>query len=198
MARLGADRECEALLPANSYASLAQVIQPPSVECDLPLRLSYRYRIKTYDVAWGKTFPDGFPDGILDWIDPFELFIRDINGNELARFVPAGNRTNYNDWDFCDNPAQSFYDSGWRTDSIDLSPWANQRIWIDFRVRNGLDPYWPTWVYVDEVKLSPAAGHSVSVPLALRSASPQRGSQLEMGPTPMPRPPSATGRPSRK
>ncbi|MBN1401413.1 MAG: hypothetical protein JXA74_11290, partial [Anaerolineae bacterium] len=78
MARLGEERPCEDELTANDYASVYQVIQPPSLACDPPLRLIYRYRIQTYDVAWGKVDDQG----TLGWIDPFEVYIRDVNGNE--------------------------------------------------------------------------------------------------------------------
>ncbi|MBN1401564.1 MAG: hypothetical protein JXA74_12045, partial [Anaerolineae bacterium] len=94
----------------------------------------------------------------------------------------------------------SFYDSGWRLDSLDLSPWANQIIQIDFRVRNGLDPYWPTWVFLDNVRLQPGSGYTVNVPLVLRSAVTRPSAQLrvEAEPTQAPRLPSVSGRPSRK
>ena len=166
MARLAEERGPDEVVPVGSYASLSQLITLPSLQCDYPLILSFWYRIQSYDVAWGIDAEDG----IEKWFDPFKVYIRDGDDFdlELASFVPSGNFTDYEEWE-----AYEIYDSGWRACIVNLTSWAGDRIWIDFRLWNLVDQDWPTWAFVDGVKLQPVPGRiptspSAFLPLACR------------------------------
>ena len=155
MARLGNEEDCMTDMPIDSYASLYQSIQLPSLDCDIGLVLSFWYRILSYDVSWGLDVADN----TYKWFDPFEVTIRNINGHELASFMPVV----WYDWERC-----VLWDSEWRPFSLDLTPWAGQTIRIDFRVWNRVDQDWPTWAFVDDVKLTPALGRVLRLPLVYR------------------------------
>jgi hypothetical protein len=167
MAKIGTEEECEATLPADSYGSLSQRVFLPDLECEAGLLLTYHYRIQSYDVAWGKIEIDEYTF-YYGWIDPFVVYIRDRNGAELARFIPAGNRTDFTQWEDC-GISGSFYDSGWQAETVDLTKWAGQEVYVDFRTENGADIYWPTWTLIDNIRLIPSAGRIVRVPLVLQT-----------------------------
>ena len=159
MAHLAEERGPDDTVPVGGYASCSQLVTLPSMDCDYGLALSFWYRIQSYDVAWGKDAEDGTEK----WFDPFKVYIRDGDdfGKELASFLPNGNFKDYENWE-----AYRLYDSGWRYCIRDLSSWAGQRIWIDFRAWNLVDQDWPTWVFLDDIKLQPAYGRVPTSPSA--------------------------------
>ncbi|MFH1085758.1 MAG: hypothetical protein V1772_08365, partial [Chloroflexota bacterium] len=176
----------------NSYGSLAQVIQLPQEACDPGLLLAFRYRINTYDLAWGKPITSSVQE---TWLDPFRVHIRDVNGGELTSFLPEGNLMSWEGF----YEYQKLYDSGWRREVIDLTPWAGQRIWIDFRQWNLIDKNWPSWTFVDDVQLVSRSGRVVSLPLISRQPGLLRAEPpVESGPAPMADQPSAPIRPSER
>jgi len=140
----------------DSYGSLSQPVALPALDDGEPLVLGFWYRIKTYDLAWGKDAADG----VYKFIDPFRVYVRNMQGTELASWLPSGNLTDPDLWQW-----NVLYDCGWRYQIIDLSPWAGQLVQLDFRIWNGVDDGWPSWVYVDDVRLMPAAGRYVCLPL---------------------------------
>ena len=86
--------------------------------------------------------------------------MRSIGGAELGSWLPDGNLTDSDLWE-----PDRLYDSGWRQEIIDLTPWAGQLVQLDFRVWSLVDEQWPTWAYVDDVKLLPKPGRILHVPL---------------------------------
>jgi hypothetical protein len=141
------------------------------------LVLSFWYRILTYDVGWSAIFDA--------WIDTFEVHIRDINGRELALLLRDGRSGSVNPDDLV------LYDLGWKQFSVDLSPWAGQRVQIAFEVWNRLDKWYPTWVYVDDISLQPGRRVFVYQPLILRNARGATGSaSLPLSAMPVALPPT--------
>jgi hypothetical protein len=120
--------------------------------------LSFWYRVRSWDTAWGLDVDDG----VEKWFDPFWVYIRrgDNPADVLANYLPDGNLTDRELWE-----PETLYDSCWRRYSIDLTPWAGQSIWIDFRVWNFVDDQLPTWVFLDDVKLMPVYGRVMVLPL---------------------------------
>ncbi len=145
-------------VPVNAYASFYQSIQLPPLECgrNQGLMLSFWYRILTYDNAWGK-----LPNNTYGWLDTFEVRILDRDGRELAEVLRDGH--------FGEHAANTLYDLGWRHYRVDLTPWAGQQIRVEFKVWNRVDKWYPTWVYVDDVKLLPSASqnYNLAVPLIM-------------------------------
>lgn len=183
MIRLGDELPSDALQSIGAYGSVYQQIQLPTINCDRPLTLTLTYRIQSYDTAWSWDY-----EGLrYDWFDPFEIYIRDINGFPLARFLPDGNNGSEGhpgSWTI-----DVLYDSGWRESRFDLSAWAGQTIRIEFRISNLIDVQWPSWVFVDDVRLEPGQPHSVRIPFVVNAGTmppsgESNGSGLMMRPAP--------------
>ena len=100
-------------------------------------------------------------DDIWGWFDTFEVHILDREGRELAEVLRDGY--------FGPHTPNTLYDLWCRYYSVDLTPWAGQQIRVEFKVWNRVDRWYPTWVFVDEVKLLPSASHNhrISIPLVL-------------------------------
>ena len=138
------------------YGSVSQPVALPALDDSEPLVLAFWYRVQTYDTAWGLDEADS----TMKFFDPFKVYVRDVQGTELASWLPSGNLTDNDLWE-----PNVLYDSGWRYQLVDLSPWAGQLVQLDFRIWNGVDDGWPSWAYVDDVHLMPAAGRSIYIPL---------------------------------
>ena len=157
-------------VPINAFASFYQSIQLPSLECgrNQGLTLSFWYHIFTYDKAWSKISDNGTPsdpsDDIYGWFDTFEVRILDREGRQLAEVLRDGY--------FGPHTPNTLYDLGCRHYNVDLTPWAGQQIRVEFKVWNRVDRWYPTWVFVDEVKLLPSLSHNhrISVPLVLNKS----------------------------
>lgn len=155
-------------VPVNSFASFYQLVQLPPMECgrNQGLTLSFWYHVLTYDKAWSIVSDGGTPDDPSDdtygWYDTFEVRILDRDGRPLAEVLRDGY--------FGPHIANTLYDLGCRYYSMDLTPWAGQQIRIEFKVWNRIDRWYPTWVFVDEVKLMPSATHHhrISMPLVCK------------------------------
>ncbi|MBN1401641.1 MAG: hypothetical protein JXA74_12430 [Anaerolineae bacterium] len=154
-------------------ASLWQRIGLPQAACGGGLMLTYRYRILTYDVAYGKLYDDR-GNSWFDYIDTFEVSVLDSAGREVTKTRPDGNR-----WDYCgfdedlmqDDKRwrEGLEDSRWRVGRLYLSRYAGQEIRVMFSVWNRHDDRYPTWVYLDDVQLhptSPVQGQA-SIPILL-------------------------------
>ena len=152
MARLSKQWPVEDV-PVDTYGSIWQSIQLPQVACDSGLLLSFWYDIVGYDAVHPA-------HGV--WSDPFEVFIRDSSGTELAQVVYDGN----SEW----IDLYYVYDVGWKHRIVDLTQWAGQQIRIEFRMSNLFDQYFPTWAYVDDVRLFPSPGRLLHLPLVTGSA----------------------------
>jgi len=139
-------------VPVDKYGAIWQSIDLPSLDCNEGLVLSFWYHIIGWDYGW-------WSDLYQSWVDTFEVTVRDVNGAELALVLRDGNR------EWIDDQYDHLYDVGWRHATVDLTPWAGQRVRIDLRVWNRIDDYGPTWVYVDDLRLSPEPGRRICVPL---------------------------------
>jgi hypothetical protein len=152
MAQLSKEWACDGE-PEKAYAAFYQTVQLPAAEASQSLRLSFWYRMFSYDVAHNK-------EG--RWYDTFEVYVYDRNGNELGRLLQDGNpRETIPPGTGCEPWLK--WDSGPRYFSADLAAWAGQQVRIEFRIWNREDSWYPTWVYVDDVKLLPS--HYVYLPL---------------------------------
>jgi hypothetical protein len=156
-------------VPIDAFTKFYQLIQLPAMECgrNQGLMLSFWYHILTYDKAWGKVSDNGTPDDRTDdiygWLDTFEVHILDRDGRELAEVLRDGY--------FGDHDPGTLYNLGWRYYAVNLAPWAGQQVRIEFRVWNRVDKWYPTWVYVDDVKLLPSLthNHTVYLPVTYRN-----------------------------
>jgi hypothetical protein len=168
-------------VPIDAFASFYQSVQLPPLECgrNQGLTLSFWYHIFTYDKAWSVISDNDTPcdpsDDIWGWFDTFEVHILDREGRELAEVLRDGY--------FGSHVPGTEYDLRWRYYNVDLTPWAGQQIRIEFKVWNRVDRFYPTWVFVDELKLLPSASHNhrISVPLILNKS--RLGAAPAMTPT---------------
>jgi regulation of enolase protein 1 (concanavalin A-like superfamily) len=121
-------------IPVGS-AWIEQSIQVPNATSP---RLSFWYRIITYDVA---------RDAEERWYDIFEV---QINGQQV--FWDGNQRV---------QSSQRRNDLGWRRREVNLSPWRGQTVTVRFANWNGYQRDAPeadrnnTWTYLDEVQLQP-------------------------------------------
>ncbi|NLG29358.1 MAG: hypothetical protein GX557_15720, partial [Chloroflexi bacterium] len=163
MGLLGQVRQYTDRVTPNGFGAISTStpLQLPAATCDSGLVLSFWYRIQSWDTAWGLDVDDGKEK----WFDPFWVYVRrgDNPSDILGSFLPEGNLTDRSQW-----VPEVLYDSGWRRYSVDLTPWAGQFVWIDFRVWNFVDDQLPTWVFIDDVKLLPTEGRVVPLPLIFR------------------------------
>ncbi len=149
---------------ASGSLSTGTAIQLPSLACDSGLVLSFWYRIRSWDTAWGLDVDDNKEK----WFDPFWVYVRrgDNPSEVLGTFLPDGNLTDRTLWQ-----PETLYDSGWRNYILDLTPWAGQSVFLDFRVWNMVDGQLATWVYIDDIRLMPARSRVVSLPVIANKVS---------------------------
>lgn len=166
MARLSRDDWPLRQVPADAWACFWQPIQLPDLNCGRKLTLSFWYHIITYDQAWG--------ENTQRWYDTFEVWIYNANNEPLRQVFLDGY--------FGRHVPGERYDLGWKYAAIDLSPWAGQSIRIRFVVWNRHDTEYPTWVYVDDVKLLPS--WTVHLPMIRKPAQAMAAPQAV--PTTMP------------
>jgi uncharacterized repeat protein (TIGR01451 family) len=113
----------------------------------------HRYGFMYYDV----TIPTGVSSAMLGFTyrqqgydgvgrDPFNVEIRDTNGNTLATVLSFAfpERTGV------------FKDSGWLQAGYDMAAYAGQTVRIYFEQINSVDNRYETWVFVDDVSLEAA------------------------------------------
>lgn len=177
-------------VPVNGEAVLYQVVTLPSLDCDQGLALSFWYRIFSYDLAWGKPYGSATPT----WLDTFEVWVQDRNGVDLGRLLLDGN--------FDPGPINTsnpkLFDLGWKHFSADLTPWAGQQVRLVFKVFNRWDKWYPTWVYLDDVRLLPSAGRSVFLPLIRGSGEARPGAPAPTQSLPNPEEPADPTQPPRR
>lgn len=145
-------------VPTNTMASISQaIVVPPLAELPAPA-LSLWYRVSTYDVVWGCSYPD-------ELYDSFDVTIRDTRGRELAMPIRDGN---YNCQEYLTFPdwGKPLVDvTAQRT--LDLSSYAGQTIVIEMHNSNRRDWNYNTWTYVDNVRLvnQPAWSYRLHLPI---------------------------------
>jgi len=120
------DRPCDQALIGTAWLSQSIAV-PPTGEP----RLSFWYRIMTYDAVWEDLF------------DRFEVY---LNGNMILRDGSTG--PDYG----CDKPVN---DLGWREFSYDLGGYRGQTIQLKLENISWPDRWYNTWTYVDDVSLTP-------------------------------------------
>jgi len=155
MAQLSYDWGCYEVRKDAYVLFYQQIPALPPKECSDGLILSFWYRIFSRDVItnW-VTEPDDF-----FYVDTFDVYIRDRDGEELAHIVRDGN----NEW--IDDLECRRYEGQWEHVAIDLTRWAQQPIRIEFRLDNGAEGGLATWVLIDDVQLLPRSGRIVGLPL---------------------------------
>jgi hypothetical protein len=143
-------------VPVDASGFIWQSVTLPPLDCDQGLVLAFWYQIEGYDAM------EAYESGIKRLFDSFDVHIRDMNGNPLrmvlrdgSPFVPPK-----------ENPP--LRNLGWRQALIDLTPWAGQRVQIRFEMWNRRDPWLPTWVYIDDVRLLAATNRTMALPLVMR------------------------------
>jgi hypothetical protein len=146
------DPEHDAVAP-NSYASLYQIIQLPTAECDHGLMLTFWANMKSWDIAWS--------DAQKSWYDTLDVLVSQADGSQSSVVLRYG-RFNLKS---IDPPPHIFWQSGWVRLSADLTQWAGQRVRIEFRLYNRVDGFLPSWAFIDDVQLVPAPGRTLNLPL---------------------------------
>jgi hypothetical protein len=171
--------------PEKGY--IWQSINLPRPDCDQGILLSFWYQIQGYDTWWGVTDGNTGQQGL---IDSFDVYIRDQNGNALKMVLRDG---------IDDKPAPhapTIRTLPWRQARIDLTPWAGQTIQIQFEMWNRVDDWYPTWVYIDDVRLLPADSRTMHLPLVTTIPSRVRLTGPAPTPHPTPWPPIAAPEPT--
>ncbi len=151
-------------VPANSFASISQVVTLPSLY-DMPApALSLWYHIFTYDVVLGCSASN---QGQL--FDSFDVYLVDpVTGSHLAMPVRDGNFD-------CASYLAYYYAHGQTPPlvtiaiqrTVNLTPLAGRSVILELRNSNRRDEYYNTWTYVDQVSVinHPTLVFRVSLPV---------------------------------
>jgi hypothetical protein len=168
VARLGGPEYGPSIeLPGNvpvGAAIISQTITVPAL-ADVPQpRLSFWYRVLTYDVMYSNTYQR--------YYDTFDVTIRDVQAMTATLVLRDGNPTqNYG----------SLYDTGWRRAMIDLRPYAGRSIVIAFANWNREDNRFNTYTYLDDVRVLNWPAARRFLPLAFSATG--RGAVKALSPT---------------
>ncbi len=154
-------------LPGNvpvGAAIISQTINVPAL-ADVPQpRLSFWYRVLTYDVMYSNTYQK--------YYDTFDVTIRDSQATTATLVLRDG------------NPTQSYgtlYDTGWRRAMIDLRPYAGRSITLEFANWNREDNRFNTYTYLDNVQVLNWPAARRFLPLAFVA---RRGAHQSLSPAP--------------
>jgi adhesin/invasin len=154
MVRLGATTTDK----TDHQLSEAWLSQPVYVSSGGLAQVTFLYRILSYDVAVGSS-----NNGYKEW-DPFEVY---LNGREVLQ---DGFRWSQ-EWDnWYQSSPTSPKDMGWKQGVLDLTPYVDQVVTLEFRLPNRQAPRDNTWVYLDgfNLKFMKTKSYQVSLPLLLR------------------------------
>jgi len=132
---------------------ICQAIDVPNAQ-DWPAPvLRFRYHIFTYDVLWSQNRQKFF--------DSFNVGLCPSGGIEPTYVFTDGNRdpTSYD----------RFMDLGWQEGTVDLRPYAGQRMKICFANVTREDELFNTWTIVDEIRLVNLE-HRIYLPVVLQAS----------------------------
>jgi hypothetical protein len=117
-------------------ARVWQAVDMPTLRDVARPTLSFRYRVFSYDVMYSER--------LQRFVDTFEVWAYDANGQPLAMLLRGGNPTaTYGE----------LYDTGWKWALIDLTPYAGQTIQLVFINFNRHDNLFNTWSLLDDVRV---------------------------------------------
>ncbi|MBI5878720.1 MAG: hypothetical protein HZB53_13805 [Chloroflexi bacterium] len=119
----------------------AWAYQTVRVPVGAPVLLTLWYRMFTFDVLHGCR--------IALW-DSTDVSVRTADGMELALVARDG----YTDA-ACGSYVPALHDLGWRKAAYDMTPYAGQTIQIYVGLSNRNQPVDDSWVYVDDVSITP-------------------------------------------
>jgi len=142
-------------VPANSYGAIYQTIQLPPADCDHGLILSFWTNMKSWDIAWS--------EARQNWWDTLDVRVSQADGTSSSLATRYGNF----DLEGIDPNNPTLWESGWIRLSVDLTPWAGQRVRIAFQLHNRQHYTLPSWAFIDDVQLLPAPGRAIKLPLVL-------------------------------
>lgn len=141
------------VVPVGS-GHISQTITVPST-VDWPwARLSFWYRVFTYDVVYHPTRQKFY--------DSFEVYLLSSSGVTVTRLLQDGN---FN-LDLV-GPDKPIIDLGWKYVSFDLTPYAGQTLQLWFGSFNRQDGYYNTYTYLDSVRVTTPVRRTLYLPVAL-------------------------------
>jgi len=126
-------------VPVGS-AVISQTITVPMPPDTVALKLQFWYYIVTYDVVWSARYER--------WYDSFDVELSTAGAPARTLLLRDGN----NDATKVgrEKPPTEI---GWKQGTVDLSAYAGQTVTLYFSINNRVDPYFNTWVYLDEVSI---------------------------------------------
>jgi len=142
------------VVPIGSGA-VSQTVTIPLLSEWPQIRLSFWYRVFTYDVV--------YHPGRQKYYDSFEVYILSSTDVTLTRLLQDGNH-NLN----LVGPDKPVVDLGWKFASFDLTPYAGQTIRLWFGSFNRQDGYYNTYTYLDSVRITTPVRRVMYLPQAGR------------------------------
>ena len=138
------------VVPVGS-AAVSQTVTVPLISEWPLMRLSFWYRVFTYDVV--------YHPGRQKHYDSFEVYVLSSTGVTITRLLQDGNT----DLSLV-GPDKPVIDLGWKLVSFDLSPYAGQTIRLWFGNFNRQDGYYNTYTYLDSVRITTPVRRTLYLP----------------------------------
>ena len=138
------------MVPVGS-AAVSQTVTVPLISEWPLMRLSFWYRVFTYDVV--------YHPGRQKHYDSFEVYVLSSTGVTITRLLQDGNT----DLSLV-GPDKPVIDLGWKLVSFDLSPYAGQTIRLWFGNFNRQDGYYNTYTYLDSVRITTPVRRTLYLP----------------------------------
>lgn len=132
-------------------AAISQTVTVPLASEWPAMRLSFWYRVFTYDIVYHPTRQKFY--------DSFEVFVLSSAGVTMTQLLQDGNR----DLSLV-GPDKPVIDLGWKYASFDLSPYAGQTIRLWFGNFNRQDGYYNTYTYLDSARITTPARRTLYLP----------------------------------
>ena len=129
-------------------ATITQTLRIPDASQYRRPMLRFWYRVLTYDVIYSERY-----QRLQDSLD---VSIHNQAGNLLALVLRDGNSTQV---------FKQLYDTGWKSATLDLRPYAGQTVQLVFANWNRVDNLFNTWSYLDDIQVLDGALYSVYLPL---------------------------------
>ncbi len=136
-------------------AVLTQTVRLPEAGDWPTVRLTFSYRMFTYDVMYSEYFQE--------YIDTFDVYVLSSTGSMLAHLLRDGN-PNRN----LIGPGRPVVDLGWKEVSFDVTQFAGQSVQIVMANSNRRDQIYNTWTIVDNVTITTPMRRVAFVPAVRR------------------------------
>jgi hypothetical protein len=135
------------------FGAITQTITVPLLDELADPRLSFWYRVFSYDVVY---------DSQQKLWDSFDVSILDAVGREVELVVRDGYFGDH-------SPDMVVADTGWKQKQVSLAKYAGQTITIRLACHNRVDNNYNTWAFTDDVRVLGYLPYKVELPVITRN-----------------------------